>query len=225
MIVAGPDPDALYPLPGRELTVFLRPLLERRRAEDGGPDNVEVGAYTYYDDVADPLPFFERNIRYNHGFSGARLTIGKYCALASGTTFVMPDANHAMAGATTFPFVVFGGDWAERLPLAELPVPVKGDTAVGHDVWFGYQSLVMPGVTIGPGAVIGTRAVVTRDVPPYAVVAGNPARVVRHRFDAATVARLLALAWWDWPVERVTEAIPDLVHGRIDRLEAIAERS
>lgn len=217
----GPDPDRLYPLAGHNRTVFLKPLLERRLAECGRPDNVAVGVYSYYDDVADPLPFFERNILYNHGFSGARLTIGRYCALASGTTFIMPDANHATAGATTYPFPIFGGDWAERLPVEELPVAAKGDTLVGDDVWFGYQSLVMPGVTIGSGAVIGTRAVVTRDVPAYAVVAGNPARVVRRRFDDATVERLLALAWWDWPPEQVMEAIPDLVHGRLDRLMAL----
>ena len=216
--MSGPDPDTLYPLAGHDRTVFLKPLLARRLAECGRPDNVAVGEYSYYDDVADPLGFFERNIRYNHGFSGARLTIGRYCALASGTTFVMPDANHAMEGATTYPFPIFGGDWAERLPVHELPVPVRGDTVVGHDVWFGYESLVMPGVTIGSGAVIGARAVVTRDVPPYAVVAGNPARIVHRRYDDATVARLLDLAWWDWPPERVAAAILDLVHGRLERL-------
>lgn len=205
--------------------MFLRPLLARRLAECGRPANVAVGEYSYYDDVDDPLPFFERNLRYNHGFSGARLVIGRYCALASGTTFIMPDANHATAGATTYPFPIFGGDWADRLPVAELPVPVSDDTVVGHDVWFGYESLVMPGVTIGSGAIVAARAVVTRDVPPYAVVAGNPARVVRRRYDDATVARLLDLAWWDWPAERVTEAIPDLVHGRLERLAIPADPS
>lgn len=213
-----PDPELLYPLPGYDRMVLLRPLLARRLAESGQPANVAVGAFSYYDDVEDPLRFFERNIRYNHGFSGARLEIGSYCALASGATFVMPDANHSISGATSFPFPIFGGDWADRVAIHELPVPAARDTAVGHDVWFGYQSLVMPGVTIGSGAVIGARAVVTRDVPPYAVVAGNPARIVRRRYDDATVARLLDLAWWDWPAERVTEAIPDLVHGRLERL-------
>jgi len=216
--MSEPDPDRLYPLPGHDRTVFLKPLLRQRLAESGRPDNVEVGEFSYYDDAVDPLPFFERNLRYNYGYSGARLTIGKYCALASGTTFVMPDANHAMAGFTTYPFPIFGGEWAERLSVADLPVPEKGDTVVGHDVWFGCESMVMPGVTVGTGAVIAARAVVTRDVPPYVVVAGNPARVVRRRFDDATVARLLDLAWWDWPVERVTEAIPDLVFGRMERL-------
>lgn len=217
-----PDPDLLNPLPGHDRLVFLRPLLARRLAECGQPANVAVGAYSYYDDFEDPLRFFERNIRYNHGFSGARLVIGSYCALASGTTFIMPDANHAMSGASTFPFPIFGGDWSERLPIHELPVPAKGDTVVGHDVWFGTESLVMPGVTIGTGAVVGARAVVTCDVPPYAVVAGNPARIVRRRFDDATIARLLELAWWDWPPDRVAVAIPDLVHGR---LQILADRS
>lgn len=221
--LCAPDPGRLHPLPGHELIVFLKPLLERRLAESGRPDNVEVGVYSYYHDFTDPLPFFERNIRYNNGISGARLVIGSYCALASNTTFIMPDANHSMIGTTTFPFSLFGGAWAERLPIAELPVQAKGDTVVGHDVWFGYESLVMPGVTIGTGAVIGARAVVTRDVPPYTVVAGNPARIVRRRFDDATVARLLALAWWDWPPERVTEVLPDLVFGRLEAMGADIE--
>jgi len=212
--VTTPSPDDLHPLPGHDRLVFLKPLLARA----GGPANVEVGDYSYYDDFVDPLPFFERNVRYNYGFSGARLVIGRYCAFAHGTTFIMPDANHALAGATAYPFPIFGGAWAQRLAVTELPVPDKGDTVVGHDVWCGYESLIMPGVTIGSGAVVAARAVVTRDVPPYAVVGGNPARVLRRRFDDATVARLLALAWWDWPAERVAAAIPDLVHGRLDRL-------
>lgn len=220
-----PDPGALHPLPGHAHTVFLQPLLERRRAEGAALGNVEVGAYSYYDDFADPLAFFERNVRYNFGYSGARLVIGRYCAFAHGTTFIMPDANHAMAGVTTYPFPIFGGEWGGRVPVAELPVPEKGDTVVGHDVWCGYESLIMPGVTVGPGAVVAARAVVTRDVPPYAVVAGNPARVVRRRYDDATVERLLALAWWDRSPEWVMEMMPDLVHGRLERLWSMADRS
>ena len=214
----GPDPTLLRPNPAIPSVVFLKPLLATR-PEIG---NVEVGDYTYYDDFDDPLRFFERNVRYNLGFSGARLSIGRYCALANGTTFVMPDANHAIGGATTYPFPIFGGDWAARLDLADMAFPRKGDTVVGHDVWFGYESLVMPGVRIGHGAIVGARAVVTRDVPDYAVVAGNPARVVRRRFDEATVGRLLRLGWWDWPPDRVAEAIPLLVKGEIDELDRIA---
>jgi virginiamycin A acetyltransferase len=218
--MSSPDPQALHPIPGFASTVFLRPLLETKP----GIGNIEVGDYSYYSDFDDPLPFFERNVRYNFGFSGARLSIGRYCALAHGTSFIMPDANHAMAGVSTYPFPVFGGAWAERMPIAEMPFPSKGDTVVGHDVWFGYEALVMPGVRIGHGAIIAARSVVTRDVPDYAVVAGNPARMIRRRFDEATIGRLIALAWWDWEQARVAEAIPHLVRGEIERLEAIAAR-
>jgi virginiamycin A acetyltransferase len=134
----------------------------------------------------------------------------------------MDDANHALAGPSSFPFAIFGGAWAEALPIEEMPFGRRGDTAIGHDVWLGYESLVMPGVTIGDGAVVAARAVVTRDVPPYAIVAGNPARVVRRRYDEDDVERLRRLAWWDWPAARVTAAIPLLVAGDIDRLEAFA---
>lgn len=214
----GPDPDSLHPQEGFAGTVFLRPLLARSPEVE----RVEIGAFTYYSAFDEPTDFFERNILYNFGFEGARLVIGRYCALAHGTTFILADANHPMAGPSTYPFAIFGGAWGAALPLEALPTSGKGDTLVGNDVWFGYQSLVMPGVTIGSGAIVASRAVVSRDVPPYAVVAGNPARIVRMRYDAEAVARLLALAWWDWPDHLVTEAIPLLTLGKVDDLEAFA---
>jgi virginiamycin A acetyltransferase len=135
---------------------------------------------------------------------------------------MMPEAMHAMGGPSTFPFAIFGGGFAEALPLDQYPWRPARDTVVGHDVWIGTEALLLPGVRIGHGAVIGARAVVAADVPDYAVVAGNPARVLRHRYDAATAARLVALAWWDWPVERITRAIPLLVKGSVEELEALA---
>lgn len=216
----GPDPDTLYPLEGFTNTVLLRPLLAQR---PGLVPNITVGRFSYYsDDAADPLAFFERNVRYNYGFSGAKLEIGPFCAIAQGAQIIMPDANHATVGPSTFPFPIFGGSWREALPLDQLPVPAKGDTVIGPDVWLGSDCQIMPGVTIGAGAIVAARAVVTRDVPPYAIVAGNPARVVRSRCDADTVARLLALAWWDWPVDAITAAIPALIKGSVADLEALA---
>lgn len=207
-----PDPDALHPVPGDAGTVFLKPLLARH------PEvaNVTAGAYSYYHDHEDPLRFLERCVRYNFGLG--RLTIGRYCAIAHRATFLMPGANHAMAGPSTFPFGILGGSFGEALPLMDYPWRGGGPIEVGHDVWIGTEALVLPGVTIGHGAVIGARAVVARDVPPYAVMAGNPAGVVRMRFDAETVARLLDIAWWDWPAERVARAIPALVRGDVAAL-------
>jgi virginiamycin A acetyltransferase len=197
---------------GQPSVMFLRNL-------PGLPDNVEVGEFTYYDDPAGPDAFLA-NVRYHFAFRGDRLRIGRYCAIATGATFVMNGGNHRIDGISTFPFPIFEawrGKWA-----GEMDFPTRGDTRVGNDVWIGYDALVMPGVTIGDGAVVATRSVVTGDVPAYAIVGGNPARVIRRRFDDAAVERLLAIAWWDWPPERVSEAIPLISGGDVDALEAFA---
>jgi virginiamycin A acetyltransferase len=212
----APDPDILFPVGGTRSVVFLRPLLARRAAGEGGP--VEVGAYSYYSDFDDPTRFFERNVRYHFPFSTERLTIGRFCAIAHGATILMASGNHAQAGPSTYPFPIMGGAWAEAQPLESMPFPDPADTVIGHDVWLGHESLILPGVTIGSGAIVAARAVVSQDVPPYAVVAGNPARLVRRRFDPAQVEDLLALAWWDWPVEAITAAIPALVAGDVATL-------
>lgn len=222
MLSQVPDPDVLYPLEGFTNTVLLRPLLAQRPGTAGHLGNVTVGRYAYYSDDGDPLAFFERNVRYNYGFSGARLDIGPFCALAQGAQIIMPDANHATVGPSSFPFPIFAGAWRDALPLEDLPTPTKGDTVIGPDVWLGTECMILPGVTIGAGAIVAARAVVTHDVPPYAVVAGNPARVVRLRRSAEEVDRLLALAWWDWPAEALTTAIPALIKGAVSDLEALA---
>lgn len=204
-----PDPDTLHPIAGYAGTVFLRPLLARH------PEitNVEVGRFSYYDDAEDPTCFFTRNIRYNLGLSGARLVIGSFCQIAQGAQFLMPDAQHATSGPSSYPFAMMGGRFAEAMPITDYPFPPARDTVIGHDVWIGTEAMILPGRRIGHGAVVAARAVVARDVPDYAVVAGNPARVVRMRFPPTQVAALLEAAWWDWPLERIAAAIPALVHG------------
>lgn len=205
----GPDPGQLFPF-GKDArhTAFLKPLLARFPTP-----NVEVGDYTYYSDFEDPTRFFDRNVRYNFGFSGAKLTVGKFCAIAHGATFVMADANHPSVGPSTYPFPVFGHGWGDAMKVPDMPPSKRRDIVVGHDVWIGYEAMILPGVTIGTGAIIGARAVVARDVPPYATVVGNPARIAKRRFDEATIEKLLALAWWDWPAERIGKAVPALLAG------------
>ncbi|MDP3419177.1 CatB-related O-acetyltransferase [Falsiroseomonas sp.] len=215
---ALPDPDALHPVPNKPRIVFLKPLL----ATMPGITNCAVGDFTYYDDPLHAKDFFRRNVIYNFQASGARLEIGKFCALATGVRFMMPDAMHAMAGPSTYPFGIMGGAFASALPLADYPWRESGDTVLGHDIWLGMEALVMPGVRIGHGAVIGARAVVTRDVPDYAVAAGNPAVVRRRRFAEEDAARLVALAWWDWPAARIARAIPVLAKGGVTALEDFA---
>ncbi|MBB4267012.1 CatB-related O-acetyltransferase [Roseospira visakhapatnamensis] len=218
---AIPDPDVLYPLAGFTGMVLLKPLLAQRPPM-AGADTVDVGAYSYYSDFQDPLAFFERNVCYHFGYGQARLRIGRFCAIAHGTTIMMADANHAMAGPSTFPFPVFGGAWAAAVPMRDMPFPKRGDTVIGNDVWLGHECLLMPGVTVGDGAIVAARAVVSRDVPPYAVVAGNPARVVRQRFSDDEIARLRALAWWTWPPETLIRALPTVVRGDVAALETLA---
>ncbi|MDG4831604.1 CatB-related O-acetyltransferase [Solwaraspora sp. WMMD1047] len=210
--MSQPDPTALHPLPAHERVVFLRPLVESPR--------IVVGEYTYYDDPEDPTGFAHRNVLY--GYGPERLIIGRYCAIAAGTRFLMAGADHPMMGVSTFPFAIFGGAWAERTLDLITGMPSRGDTVVGNDVWFGYQSIVMPGVRIGDGAIIAAGSVVTADVPPYTIVGGNPARQIRRRFDDADVERLLRAAWWDWPVELVTEHARTIMAGSPAEIERVS---
>lgn len=218
--MTSPDPTQLYPsvygpnagrTDGQPVVVFLKPLVQSPLTE--------VGEYTYYADPVDPTGFERHNVLFHYGPN--RLIIGKYCALARNVRILMGSANHLTTSISTFPFPMFGEDWLPQMSTFATR-PDRGDTVVGNDVWIGYQSLIMPGVRIGDGAIVAAGSVVVSDVPPYAVVGGNPARHIRERFSPADVARLLALAWWDWPVERVTLALPALMAGDVDALEAAA---
>lgn len=207
-----PDPSVRFPLAHTDRTVFLKPFIES--------SNIEVGDYTYFDDPDAATEFERNNVLY--AFGPEKLIIGRYCALASGTRFIMAGANHATAGVSTFPFTIFGGTWAEDTMDIITSVPSRGDTVVGNDVWFGFNSLIMPGVRIGDGAIIATGAVVTADVAPYTIVGGNPAKPVKQRFSDEDVARLLRAAWWDWPVELITTHVRTIMGGTPDEIEKIA---
>lgn len=208
----APDPAVVHPLSAHQRVVFLRPLVTSSK--------IVIGEYTYYDDPDDPVGFENRNVLYRYG--PERLVIGRYCAIACGIRFLMAGADHPAMGVSTFPFTMFGGEWAERTLDIATAMPSRGDTVVGNDVWFGYQATVMPGVRIGDGAIIAAGAVVTADVPPYAVVGGNPARLIRQRFGDADVTRLRRAAWWDWPAELVTEHAREIMAGIPADIERIA---
>jgi virginiamycin A acetyltransferase len=210
-VSGAPDPKVLHPVEGQDRVVYLRPLITDPR--------IEVGEYTYYDDPDDALGFEHKAVLYAYG--PERLIIGRYCAIASGVRFVMPGANHADLGPSTFPFGIFGPPWDVTMDLV-MSAPSRGDTVIGNDVWLGYQALVLPGVTIGHGAVVAAASVVASDVPPYAIVGGNPARVIRRRYEDDDVKRLLRAAWWDWPVELVTEHARTIMSGTPAELEQIA---
>jgi virginiamycin A acetyltransferase len=185
--------------------------------------NILIGEYTYYDDPVDSENF-ERNVLYHFPFIGDKLVIGKFCALARGVKFIMNGANHKLSGISTYPFQIFGNGWEKVTPQPG-DLPYKGDTVVGNDVWIGYEALILPGVKIGNGAIVAAHSVVAADVPAYTVVGGNPSRPIKARFAPEVIARLEALAWWDWPVERITRNLALIVSGDVDALGACGSES
>lgn len=181
--------------------------------------HVLVGDYTYYDDPVDPTAFERNNILFHCPEFGDRLIIGKFCAIASGVKFIMGSANHRLNSISTYPFHVFGGDWGEHTPPHLSQLPFKGDTVVGNDVWFGRESVVMPGVKIGDGAIIAAYSVVAKDVEPYTVVGGNPARPIKKRFDEELISMLLALRWWDFELEELDDFLPMLCNSDLEAVK------
>jgi virginiamycin A acetyltransferase len=210
--VPAPDTFAVHPVPGWKGTRYLRSIVTNPQ--------IEVGDYSYYDDSRGPEHFEARCVRYLFDFVGDRLIIGKFCAIAQGAQFIMNGANHPLSGFSTFPWSSFEG-WKENAPVEW---PHKGNTIIGNDVWIGREAVIMPGVTIGDGAIIGTRAVVAKNVPAYAVAVGNPARIAKRRFDEATVAQLLAIAWWHWPAEAIAANLHAIGGSDLAALEAAAAR-
>lgn len=209
----GPDPMTPHPMKGFPQIGFLKPLVKN--------PNVVVGEYTYYDDPDGPEHFEAKCVLYHFPFIGDKLVMGKFCALARGVKFIMNGANHKVSGFSTFPFYIFGQGWEAVMPQPG-DLPFKGDTVVGNDVWVGYDALVMPGVKIGDGAIVAARSVVTKDVPPYSVVGGNPASFIKQRFSDEVVAELLAIRWWDWPVKLITKNLPAIVGADLDALRKAA---
>ena len=187
--------------------------------------NISIGDYTYYDDAEDPAGFEKNNVLFNYPEFGDRLIIGKFCAIASGVRFIMGPANHRISSVTTYPFHVFGGAWAEHTPPHMDQLPRKGDTVIGNDVWIGRESVILPGVKIGDGAIVAACSVVSRDIPPYAVFGGNPARLVKMRFDQELIGLLLRFRWWDLDGEELAELLPLLCDPDLEKVRrALRER-
>jgi len=200
-----------YPRTGDTQTVYLDAVIT--------DPSIEVGEYTMYNDfVKNPADFEKNNVLYHYPVNHDRLVIGKYCSIACGAKFVFTSANHTMKSLSTYPFPLF---W-EEYDLAKSRVTEawdnKGDITIGNDVWIGYEAVVMSGVHIGNGAIIGTRAVVTRDVEPYTIVGGVPARPIRKRYDQSTIEKLEEICWWNWSREKIQAKLEDLMSGEIDRL-------
>ena len=205
----GPNPNSLHPIKGYDKLVYLNNFVKSQ--------NIIIGDYTYFDDRRyGPDKFEEYNVLYNYDFSKVKLIIGKFCAIAAETRFIMT-GQHKLDAISTYPFPIFGDGWENAYNIQDLPV--KGDIIVGNDVWFGYDSLIMGGVKIGNGAIIGARAMVVKDVPAYSIVAGNPAKVVKMRFDDKTIDRLERIAWWNWDIDKINKHLKLISHLDVDQLE------
>lgn len=202
----------IYPRTGDDQTVYLNQVVTN--------PNIIVGDYTMYNDfVNDPTEFEKNNVLYHYPINGDRLIIGKFCSIACGAKFLFNSANHSLTSLSTYPFPIFFEEWGLERAQVTRAWDHKGDIVIGNDVWIGYEAVILAGVTIGDGAIIGTRAVVTKDVPPYTIVGGVPAKPIRKRFPNDTIAALLALRWWDWPEERIAAHLDAIQSGQIDQIK------
>lgn len=201
----------IYPRPNDRETVYFKNIVT-----DPG---IIVGDYTMYNDfVNDPVDFQKNNVLYHYPVNHDRLVIGKFCSIACGARFLFNSANHSLTSLSTYPFPIFFEEWGLSVSHIADAWDNKGDIVIGNDVWIGYEAVILAGVTIGDGAIIGTRAVVTKDVPPYTIVGGVPARPIRKRFSDGTIAALLEKRWWDWPEEKIAGSLDAIQSGDIDRL-------
>ena len=204
----------IYPRTGDKQTVYLNAVIK--------DPQIEVGDYTIYNDfVADPLLFEKNNVLYHYPIHREKLIIGKFCSIACGTKFLFNCANHTLKSLSTYTFPLFYEEWELEKSNITTAWDNKGDIVIGNDVWIGYEAVIMAGVHIGDGAIIAARAVVTKDVPPYTIVGGTPAKEIRIRFDTEVIQQLLKLKWWDWSTNKIRQCLPHIAEGKLDELLAM----
>ena len=207
----------IYPRNGDKQTVYLNAVIK--------DPQIEVGDYTIYNDfVADPLLFEKNNVLYHYPIHREKLIIGKFCSIACGTKFLFNCANHTLKSLSTYTFPLFYEEWELEKSNITTAWDNKGDIVIGNDVWIGYEAVIMAGVHIGDGAIIAARAVVTKDVPPYTIVGGTPAKEIRKRFDAEVIQQLLMLKWWDWSTDKIHQCLPYIAGGKMDELLTVKEQ-
>lgn len=201
-----PNPNKVFPIPNIETLTYIKPTIKN--------PNIIVGDFTYFSDTD-----FESHVLHHYDFNKDKLIIGKFCQIASGVNFIMNGANHQMNSVSTFPFYIFEG-WEQDIPPI-YEMPLKGDTVVGNDVWIGQNATILPGVHIGDGAIIGMNSVIGSDVLPYTIVAGNPAKEIKKRFDKELIDILLKLKWWDMSIEKINSLIPILSCSDLKKVKAL----
>ena len=200
-----------YPRTNDYQTIYLNTIINN--------PNIIVGDYTIYNDfVNDPTQFEKNNVLYHYPINQDRLIIGKFCSIACGAKFLFNSANHTLKSLSNYTFPLFFEEWELDKKNVASAWDNKGDIIIDNDVWIGYEAVIMAGVHIGDGAVIAARAVVTKDVPPYTIVGGTPARKIRMRFEGETIAKLQQIQWWNWPVEKIRQSLPYIMDGTVDRL-------
>ena len=205
-----PDLNKIYPRSNDFQIVYLKNVITR--------PNIEVGDYTIYNDFCDdPKDFEKNNVLYHYPINNDKLIIGKFCSIACKAKFLMTSGNHTMKSLSTYTFPIFYEEWDETLNVKEA-WDNKGDIIIGNDVWIGYDAIIMSGVKIGDGAIIGTRALVTKDVPPYTIVGGAPAKPIKRRYDDDTISKLLKIKWWNWSAEKIQANIKYIQAGDIENL-------
>jgi len=203
----------IYPRTGDQQTVYLNAVIK--------DPQIEVGDYTIYNDfIADPLLFEKNNVLYHYPIHREKLIIGKFCSIACGTKFLFNCANHTLKSLSTYTFPLFYEEWELEKSNITTAWDNKGNIVIGNDVWIGYEAVIMAGVHIGDGAIIAARAVVTKDVPPYTIVGGTPAKEIRKRFDTEMIHQLLKLKWWDWSTYKIRQCLPYIAEGKLDELLA-----
>ncbi len=203
----GPDKTIKFPLKNYDRLCFLKNVVKN--------PNIIVGDYTYYDDFEN-VENFEKNVKYHFDFIDDKLIIGKFCMIASDVKFIMNGANHLTDSLSTYPFAIFGNGWENAMDGKSYPK--KGNINIGNDVWIGYNATIMAGVTIGDGAIIATNSTVIKDVEPYSIVGGNPAKEIKKRFSKETITKLLETQWWNWDIEKITRNIQNLTDSEIENL-------
>lgn len=201
----------IYPRTGDMHTVYLNAVVK--------DPSIEIGDYTIYNDfVSDPLLFEQNNVLYHYPINHERLIIGKFCSIACGTKFLFNSANHTLKSLSTYTFPLFYEDWNLEKSNITTAWDNKGDIIIGNDVWIGYKAIIMAGVHVGNGAIIAAHAVVTKDVQPYTIVGGVPARFIRKRFNEEIIQELEKLKWWNWPIEKIRRCLPYITSGNLNKL-------
>lgn len=202
----------IYPRTGDKETIYLKHVITN--------PNITVGDFTMYNDfVNDPMLFEKNNVLYHYPINHDKLQIGKFCSIACGAKFLFNSANHTLSSLSTYPFPLFFEEWGLEKKDVTNTWDNKGDIIIGNDVWIGYEAVILAGVTIGDGAIIGTRAVVTKDVPPYMIVGGVPAKPIKRRFPEEAISTLLEIQWWNWSEERIAKNIGAIQSGNIEQLK------